>query len=337
VLGGRGLAIESATVEQTKDDDGNSPSRVDNKVDPTYPKTDASGMISETAYGVSPATDTLAGDDRGRNVVGFTFASEYIQGGSFQVKKLYDGDHSDRTRYSSVELTIHSAAAAHASGSGNVLTYRVLGDGVDTTSNVDGNGDHLRLNGVYDIPQANDYMVEFDPDGWAYITANLKEDSVISITGMFGPYDSGYESESPNGKDRRETFFTGGIMEGLDYYVIEREPYDYRPTGYVYVGDDDQADPRVNKTGMQETPYFPDPDNPDPTPVANDLGPFSLCVSGTTSGSATTVFVVNAMDENKVSVTGILIDNMPYILMIGIPVTVFAAWFALRRRGVAAE
>jgi hypothetical protein len=68
----------------------------------------------------------------------------------------------------------------------------------------------------------------------------------------------------------------------------------------------------------------------------NDLGTFGLCVTGPTKSSDTTVFVVSHIDENKVAPTGVLIDNLPYVLMIGIPVVVFAGMFVMKRRRNAA-
>ena len=59
-------------------------------------------------------------------------------------------------------------------------------------------------------------------------------------------------------------------------------------------------------------------------------------MQGNASGSATTIFVVNSIDEAKVSPTGIFIDNLPYILMIGVPLVVFAGMFVAKRRGNAA-
>jgi hypothetical protein len=66
------------------------------------------------------------------------------------------------------------------------------------------------------------------------------------------------------------------------------------------------------------------------------LPPFAFFVTGSTTGSDTTVFVVNELDENKVTPTGIFIDNLPYILMVGIPIAVFAVLFANRLRKNAA-
>jgi hypothetical protein len=59
-------------------------------------------------------------------------------------------------------------------------------------------------------------------------------------------------------------------------------------------------------------------------------------VTDNTTGNATTIFVVNDLDTNKVSNTGILVDNLPYILMIGVPLVVFAGMFVAKRRGNAA-
>jgi hypothetical protein len=59
-------------------------------------------------------------------------------------------------------------------------------------------------------------------------------------------------------------------------------------------------------------------------------------MQGSATGSATTIFVVNKLDTNKVTPTGIFVDNLPYILMIGVPPVVFAGMFVARRRGNAA-
>ena len=321
-----GLAVAGVTVEQVKDDNGDD---APGKIDPTYPKA-PNGKITETAAGVSPAANTLAGDARGRNLDGFTFANEYIKGGSFVVEKLYDGDHSDKTNYSMVELAVYSSAAASADAQGACLTYVIDGDGIDRTDNLDAYGEHTELNGVVGISQANDYMVEFNADGWAYIKADLKEGSYIRITGVFGRFNPDYADEAPNGQDKRMTVSTSGLVNGMTYYVIERHPGDYLPTGYVYVGENATVDPRDDASGMTkvdkltESQVFPG----DQTTV--EAG--SLYVEGTATGSATTVFVVNTIDESKVSPTGILIENLPYILMVGGPLAIFAGVFVYKRR-----
>lgn len=323
-----GLEIDGITVQQTKDDYG---STLDNapKVDPTYPKIDDYGKIEYIAESTSPASNTLAGDS-GFNVAGFTFANEYIKSAPFQVKKLYNGSFSDKTKKSTVELTIHSTGAVTAVGEGSALTYRIEGGGTDSTENAE------TLN--------DDKMVEFDSNGWAYIKAELMEGSSIRITGMLGPLNGG----------ERETISTVGLTSGLQYTVIEGNPYDYRPTGYVYIGTDD-VDPRTNAganaTGMSEPVGVRDEDTvlpynnqfklPSTWAKSSDgstftLPPFAFFVTGSTTGSDTTVFVVNAMDDNKVTPTGILIDNLPYILMVGIPVAVFAGMFVMKRRRNAA-
>jgi hypothetical protein len=163
-------------------------------------------------------------------------------------------------------------------------------------------------------------MVVFGTDGYAHIKADLKEDSVIRITGEFGPLNNG----------TRAILSQSGLIADHEYSVIERNPGDYRPTGYVYSGVN-SVDPRVNANGMSKVNNYGDGTPP------NGFGLFALKIDGSATGSATTVFVVNTIDESKVSITGILIDNLPYILMIGIPVAVFIALFVLRRRRNAAE
>ncbi len=340
-LGDRDIIVDKVTVEQMKDDNGNEKT---GKLDPTYPKAQG-GKITEVANGVEPGENKLAGDGRGRLVDGFTFANEYIKGGSFVVKKLYDGDHSDRTKYSLVELAVYSAAAANPDAHGACLTYLIEGDGIDETEyNQDSDGERRKLNGVkQDIAQNNHYMATFKDNGWAYIKAELKEDSLIRITGEFGPYNAEYEDQNEYG-NRRMVLSTSGLLTGQEYYVIEREPGNYVPTGYEYVGADVNADPRKDPDGMTSTqaktssmidPTDPIPDD-QPYYTQDTIEAGELLVQGSATGSATTVFVVNKIDEDEVTPTGILIDNLPYILMVGVPLVVFAGMFVMKRRGNAA-
>jgi hypothetical protein len=194
-------------------------------------------------------------------------------------------------------------------------------------------GDHKRLNGIeQDIPQVRHAMAEFSTDGWAIVTANLKEDSLIRVTGEFGPYNPSYAQESPNGKDRRMTLTTSGLLVGQQYYVIESAPGSYEPTGYVYLGEGTNPDPRTNSTGMTATQKLatattnPTPSDPSTLPAG------ALLVEEDATGTATTVFVVNKIDESRVSPTGIIINNLPYILMATVPLGIFAAMFVAKRR-----
>jgi hypothetical protein len=70
--------------------------------------------------------------------------------------------------------------------------------------------------------------------------------------------------------------------------------------------------------------------------VHHGLRAFALLVIGDATGNETTIFVVNDLDDNKVSPTGRFVDNLPNILMIGVPLVVFAGMFVARRRGNAA-
>jgi hypothetical protein len=331
-LGNTDVVVAGVTIDRIKDDNGDNDDK--EKVDPKYPVKDATtDKVSQTSAGTSPGDNKLAGDGRGRNVAGFTFANEYITGSSFMVKKLYDGQFSDRTKYSTVEVKIYSEAATNADSKGCVVTYMIEG-GKDRTENVDTDGSRPRLNGVEDIQQANHYMAKFNDDGWCVLKADLQENGVIRITGEFGPYNPEFVGE--NGKDHRMTLSTSGLLAGQDYYVIERSLGDYRPTAYVYKGDATNIDPRVDHTGMDETNYVKDPDKERDETTGEYLEPFDLYLKGNATGDATTVFVVNEMDSTKVSPTGILIDNLPYILMVGIPVAVFAAMFVIKHRENAA-
>ncbi|MBP5787209.1 MAG: formylglycine-generating enzyme family protein, partial [Kiritimatiellae bacterium] len=227
---------------------------------------------------------------------------------SFLVRKLYDNRHWDKTRYSTVELAVYSEAAKNPDAQGCCLTYVTEGEAIDLTDNLDGDGEHAKLDGVHDIEQANHFMVPFNERGWAYLKADLQENGAIRVTGEFGPYNPSYEAEAPNGKDRRMTLSTDGLFEGQAFYVIERSPGDYDPTGYVYVGDDAEADPRVDSSAMTTTWKLdqavmdgtdPVPENePNHVPATVEAG--ALYLTGTTTGEGTTVFVVNSFDMNKV-------------------------------------
>jgi hypothetical protein len=220
-------------------------------------------------------------------------------------------------------------ASESPDASGGYLTYTIEGDGIDLTEGA------ATFNGQIS-------KVKFGDNGWCYIKANLKEGSSIRITG---------ELDS-NGN----ALSTNGLFRGQAYYVLENDPYDYRPTGYVYVGaNPDQVDPRKDYNATSGLWYKqenvgndPQDDLALPDGTSKSLSIYALFIQSskentqvTTTGRYTTgndtIFVVNTLDKNKVSPTGILIDNLPYLLMIGIPVAVFIALFALKRRRNAVE
>ena len=318
-LGNKSLEIDYVTVQRLLNDDGveekneNGTVKTE-KVDPEKPKTDSSGKIVKGSTTQSSEESQFVGDARGRNVPGFTFANEYYTVGPFQVKKLYDGSHSDRTRYSTVELAVKASESPDASG--GYLTYTIVGDGEDLTEG------STTYNGQIS-------KVKFGANGWCYIKANLKEGSSISITGEL---DSNENALSSN-----------GLFRGQEYYVLENDLGDYRPTGYVYVGTSpDTVDPRKNYSetdGLwyQQNHVGDSPINkvlPDGT--TKEIKAFALLIENRSTTGNDTIFVVNSLDENKVSPTGIFFDNLPYILMIGVPLVVFAGMFVARRRGNAA-
>ena len=328
-LGDTSLAIDYVTVQRLLKDDGTEKveeingenKSVYEKVNPTNPTTNAQGKIT----GISDASK-LAGDESGHNVPGFTFANEYFTIGPFQVKKLYDGDHSDRTRYSTVELAVKASVNPNASG--GALTYTIKGEGRDLTENSEAYNQQVK-------------KVSFGTNGWCYIKADLKEGSSIRITGEL---DSNGNALSSN-----------GLFRGQTYYVLENDPYDYRPTGYVYMGaNPDEVDPRKNYKENNPLWYKQDNVNNDPYDnvalpdgTSKNLSMYALFITSSKDGNQVTatgrnttgndtIFVVNNLDENKVSATGIFVDNLPYILMIGVPLVVFAGMFVARRRGNAA-
>ena len=327
VSGGNDLAIDYVTVQRLLKDDGDVEKDVDGKpvyekVNPTNPTANASGKIETQSSG-------LAGDASGRNVPGFTFANDYITIAPLKVKKLYDGNHADRTRYSTVELAVHSSVNPNTSG--GALTYVIEGGGADLTTGSTTYDDQVK-------------KVSFNNEGWCYITENLKEGSSIRITG---------ELDS-NGT----VLSTNGLFRGQTYYVLENNPGDYRPDGYVYRGSDSYEDgdgkivfidPRKHYEEGQAAWYKAPQVSDSPQTVTDKklegasiygiehgLNGFALLLINEATGNDTTIFVVNNLDDNKVSPTGIFIDNLPYILMIGVPLVVFAGMFIAKRRGNAA-
>ena len=226
--------------------------------------------------------------------------------GAFQVKQLYHVDDrtSDRANHFDVELAVYYEVTTAPDAQGSCLTYVIEGNGIDCSDNLDEGGNHRTLNGVYDIEQANHPMVVFDEGGWATVKAKLSEKDVLRVTGVFGPYDPMFVSSAPNGKDQRKTCSTDGLLTGMTFYVIERDPGIYEPTGYVYAGDDATADPNVSAYGMTKTEKL-SASEPDPT-VHMDENPRALpagalLVQGEATGSSQTVFVVNMINYSKLS------------------------------------
>jgi hypothetical protein len=145
--------------------------------------------------------------------------------------------------------------------------------------------------------------------------------------------------------------------------VLENNPYDYRPTGYVYGGSDSYTDdegktvyidPRTDYDDANGLWYKQDNVDNDPQDgvalpdgktinlsiyalfIASSKDGTRVTVTGRNTTGNDTIFVVDKLDEAKVSATGIFVDNLPYILMIGVPLVVFAGMFVARRRGNAA-
>ena len=58
----------------------------------------------------------------------------------------------------------------------------------------------------------------------------------------------------------------------------------------------------------------------------------ALSASGEIGNDGGYVYLVNAFDDSTVTPTGILINNLPYVLMVGIPVAVGAVMFVNKRR-----
>lgn len=313
--------VKDLTVEKVLNDEGKA-NDVD-KTDPTYPRATDTGLITNIDENTVPTEGELAGTDvRGRDVYGFTFANEYMKGGTFTVKKLVKGDFADKTKKFHIVVELTDEIATTPLAQGCVATYVVTGGDDVTTSNTVTGGGHTTLNGVYGIDQSSQSMVPFDPiTGTATIVADLSEGGSITVTGVFGPYVESYVGA--NGRDKRSTVSTAGPSADTEFKVTETEPGSYVPSGYVNPSEED-IDPRTD--GFVAPAGW--------TYEGGTEGE-KLEIEGAVSKDGNIIYVVNTLDDSHASPTGIFINNLPYILMVGIPVAVFATMFVLKRRASA--
>lgn len=315
-------SVESVAIKQTKDDDGSEIN--EDKIDPSYPFTDDQGKITNQYTSVIPEGE-LAGDQRGRDVYGFTFANEYVKGGELIVKKLVEGDYADKTKLFHITLKVIDPTALAETAAGCCITYQIAGGEDVTQSNlISGTTQHQQLNGVSGV---TDYMVGFVGDT-ATIEANLHEGGTITITGLYGPYSTEYYAETGN---YRAKVVEGGLKSGVSFEVYEDGFGDYMPTGYVQPSTDGVIDPRT--ADVDELAQLVQAG----TTTSTD-NVYTFAITGfNVSNNGTVVTVVNTLDDSNASATGIIINNLPYIIMVGVPVAVIAAVLVLKRRGNAAE
>ena len=314
-------SVESVAIKQTKDDDGSEINEA--KIDPSYPFTDDQGKITNQ-YTSDIPEGGLAGDQRGHDVYGFTFANEYVKSGELIVKKLVEGDYADKTKLFHITLKVIDPTALAETAAGCCITYQIAGGEDVTQSNlISGTTQHQQLNGVSGV---TDYMVGFVGDT-ATIEANLHEGGTITITGLYGPYST--ENYAVTGNYRAKVV-EGGLKSGVSFEVYEDGFGDYMPTGYVQPSTDGVIDPRT-ATGDELAQLVQAG-----TTTSTDNG-YTFAITGhNVSNNGTVVTVVNTLDDSNASATGIIINNLPYILMVGIPVAVFTAMFVAKLRENAA-
>lgn len=310
-------SVQDITLERVVNDDGRDTHL--GKVDPRYPE-DTDGKITKVAQNTTPG-EGLVGDetDRGRDVPGFTFANEYIKGGPLVVKKVVKGTYGDKTKKFHVQLTLTNEMATSENAHGSAVTYIVNGGDDVTQSNLETDGSHRIINGIPKrLSSFGDSMVEFDSvTGEAVIEADLRDGGTITITGLFGPYSLDWLNDPANrykGESYRMVASEDGPMVGSAYEIVEGTPGNYTPAIYVFsspVEDPTASTALDSKSGQTGTAIDYD----------------SQALDG-----GTYVYVVNTLDDSFASPTGILINNLPYILMVAVPVGAFAAMFVAKRR-----
>lgn len=308
------LVVDGITVERRKDDDGNELNATTTpkagKVDAALPRVTQEGgnIISDDG---TVLTYGLAGDGRGRNVNGFTFANEYVKGGPVTVTKVVTGTYANKTQKFPVSITIHDNAAVD----GAAISYKVSENAIDITNGTNEDGSAkpaTALSGVSSY--AGDSMVEFkNGEKEVTITALLANGDSVELTGLWGWLSSElYDNHigTAGTKDNRMRF-TDGLKQGTVFRVKETE-------FGLYTANVDVTSVK-DKSAVRVSRIEPD---------VNSKYEFESSVAE----DGALVTVTNNLLDEKVSPTGILIDNLPYIIMVGVPLVVFALLFVSRRR-----
>jgi NADH:ubiquinone oxidoreductase subunit F (NADH-binding) len=113
--------------------------------------------------------------------------------------------------------------------------------------------------------------------------------------------------------DKTRTELTKGLKASTKYDVAEAAYADYTPAAYVQ----QTNAPAMKKAGTAKTGTKGAGLSVTNAEVGNDGG---------------YVYIENTFDDSSVTPTGIIINNLPYVLMVGIPVAGFAVMFANKRR-----
>ncbi len=311
------LEVAGVTVEQDVNDDGNAIDKV--KVNPKLPVV-AGNKISGVSAG------EIAGDERGRDVDGFTFANEYLKGGGLIVKKFVTGSYADKNKQFYVKLELYDPMTKQENAQGAVATYVIIG-GVDaTTANLNSNGIRPTLDGVDpSVEQTSHTMIEYDKTtGKAVIEAYLRDGGSIQVTGEFGPDNPAFASDPQNQHpgDTRMRASVKGPRAGTDFTVWEEDPGAYLAAGYLQSGTMTALNTMTAEQVTQNS-----------SKTSQDMQTAGLAGRVVSEGDddGLLVAVVNTLDESNVSPTGIVLDHVPYLLLVGVPVAFFAGSFVAKR------
>ncbi|MDO4797166.1 MAG: hypothetical protein Q4A01_04000 [Coriobacteriales bacterium] len=291
------------TIEKTYDEDGN-PLTTPTKVDPTYPQVSTAGVYSQITQETAnkPITgNELAGGERGRDVYGFTFANEYVGGGPVTISKSITGKYANKKQKFPVTITIKDNVAP----AGSCISYNVDG-GTDTTNN----GHPTKLTEV--DSNDTDFMVVFDSSKTVTISAELADGDTINITGLYGWYNASETYENVPGTMDHRKKFTDGLKQGTSCTVVESDFGDYAASAVVEY--------KESTTSETKTDTVTNYDNA------------SFNFSPTIGAEGSTIVITNNLADEYPDRTGIIINNLPYVLMVGVPLVVFALLFVAKRR-----
>jgi hypothetical protein len=144
-----------------------------------------------------------------------------------------------------------------------------------------------------------------DENGHVQIKADLKDDEKITITGL---------------KDSKGNLIANGINQGAKYTVSEPVPQNYVGKGY--------------KFDTAEVAAVPDPDKDAATVTAVSGATLTVSETEGVSADGGHAFLFDVFQDQEVSPTGILVNNLPYLVLVGLPMVALMAWFVNRRRSM---
>lgn len=304
------LLAAQVTVEEVTDDYGEDG---EGKVDPTKPRLDDHKQKifdPDASDPADPTTWGAAGDDSGLLVDGFTFGNRYIKGGGFIIEKKTEGDYADKTKYFNYTLTITDSRAQI----GAAVTYSISGGKISTETPDDGLIRYAESNGPCFMWKANE---DGSVNQQLVIKFSLKEGGTFIIDGLWG-FPITVTDEEGNEVQTRE-HLANGLNSGTMFELTEEGEDHYTASAKVYSDEDAAYD------ATEPTPSTHGP--------AEEGAALNFIDYSGVNGTHT--YVTNVFDDESVSPTGVFIDNLPYILMIGAPLAVFVVMFARRRRSSA--